>query len=133
MNKIDRNPVAPLRILDTRLHADPSRVVLRPFHLGWQAARAEGSRALKLVENVAELSETQVRREYRKVLADFKERHWQTETMFEERWQEVEASLGLQLAQPPEEVLGNAARTSDADPSTVDQREPMSVPEHGIP
>jgi predicted GH43/DUF377 family glycosyl hydrolase len=96
LNKIDRNPVAPLRILDTRLHADPSRVVLRPFHLGWQAARAEGSRALKLVENVAELSETQVRREYRKVLADFKERHWQTETMFEERWQEVEASLGLQ-------------------------------------
>jgi predicted GH43/DUF377 family glycosyl hydrolase len=96
LNKIDRNPVAPLRILDTRLHADPSRVVLRPFHLGWQAARAEGSRALKLVENVAELSETQVRREYRKVLTDFKERHWQTETMFEERWQEVEASLGLQ-------------------------------------
>jgi hypothetical protein len=29
-----------LKILDERLHADPSRVVLRPFHLGWQAKNA---------------------------------------------------------------------------------------------
>ncbi|MHA6318336.1 glycoside hydrolase family 130 protein [Altererythrobacter sp. CAU 1778] len=87
---------SPLQIHDLRLHADPSRVVLRPFHLGWQAKNAEGSRAMRLVENVAELSEAEVEREYRKVLADFSERHWQTENMFAERWDEVEHSLDLQ-------------------------------------
>jgi predicted GH43/DUF377 family glycosyl hydrolase len=83
----------PLRILDTRLHADPSRVVLRPFHLGWQAQNAESSRAMKLVEDIAALPETRVRTEYGKVLADFEERHWQTEDMFRDRWKEVERSL----------------------------------------
>ena len=48
---------SPLKILDERLHADPSRVVLRPFHLGWQAKNAPGGRALKLVHDVAALSE----------------------------------------------------------------------------
>jgi len=40
-------------------------VVLRPFHLGWQAKHAEGNRALKLVEDVAALSENRVKTEYR--------------------------------------------------------------------
>ena len=84
-----------MHILETRLHADPSRVVLRPFHLGWQSARAGSNRALRLVDDVAALSENRVREEYRKVLADFKERHWQTEAMFKDRFEEVEASLGL--------------------------------------
>ena len=51
---------------------------------------------MKLVEDVAGLSEDRVKTEYRKVLSDFRERHWQTEAMFEERWEEVERSLGLQ-------------------------------------
>jgi predicted GH43/DUF377 family glycosyl hydrolase len=84
-----------LHILDERLHADPSRVVLRPFHLGWQAANAEGNRALRLVNDVAALSENRVREEYRKVLHDFRERHWQTEAMFEDRWLELKDSLGV--------------------------------------
>ena len=84
-----------MHILETRLHADPSRVVLRPFHLGWQSARAGSNRALRLVDDVAALSENRVREEYRKVLADFKERHWQTEAMFKDRFEEVEASLDL--------------------------------------
>ncbi len=85
----------PLRILDERLHADPSRVVLRPFHLGWQARHAEGSRALRLVEDVAALGNRQVAAEYRKVLQDFDERHWQTEAVFDDRWDDVEATLDL--------------------------------------
>ncbi|QDM40740.1 glycosidase [Altererythrobacter sp. TH136] len=84
-----------MHILEQRLHADPSRVVLRPFHLGWQAAGAPGNRAQKLVNDVAALSEAQVRREYRKVLSDFKERHWQTETIFETRWRELATNLGI--------------------------------------
>ncbi|MGQ3177078.1 MAG: glycoside hydrolase family 130 protein [Blastomonas fulva] len=85
----------PLHIHDLRLSADPSRVVLRPFHLTWQAQQAEDNRALKLVENITALGEDEVTAEYGKVLADFKDRHWQTEAMFAERWQEVQAALGL--------------------------------------
>jgi len=86
---------SPFQIFDTRISADPSRVVLRPFHLGWQAQRAPGGRAKRLVEDIARLSEQQVHEEYAKVLADFGDRHWQTERLFEERYQEVRNSLSL--------------------------------------
>jgi len=85
----------PLQILDERLHADPSRVVLRPFHLGWQASNAPGSRALKLVHDVAALSEEQVKAEYARVRGDFVARHWQTEKMFDDRFAEVEATVDI--------------------------------------
>ena len=91
-NKTAKNP---LHIHDLRLHADPSRVVLRPFHLGWQATNAEGNRALCLVKDVAALSEEAVQTEYSRVLSDFGERHWQTEAMFAERWRDIERSLKL--------------------------------------
>jgi predicted GH43/DUF377 family glycosyl hydrolase len=84
-----------LHILDTRLHADPSRVVLRPFHLGWQAKNARGGRAQKLVEDIDSLSESEVIEAYARVHADFAERHWQTEQMFEERFAEVAEKLEL--------------------------------------
>ena len=86
---------SPLRILDTRLHADPSRVVLRPFHLGWQGKNAPAGRARKLVEDVCALSESEVVEQYSRVRADFAERHWQTEQMFEERFAEVARNLDL--------------------------------------
>ena len=89
------SPTPPLRILDQRLHADPARVVLRPFHLGWQATNADGSRARKLVDDVVGLSDAETSEEYARVLHDFSERHWQTELVFEERYAEVERSLGL--------------------------------------
>ena len=85
----------PLEVLETRLHADPSRVVLRPFHLGWQARNAPGGRAMRLVEDIAGMSETRAAAEYERVLRDFKSRHWQTETMFQERFAEVETNLHL--------------------------------------
>lgn len=84
-----------MRILDQRLHADPSRVVLRPFHLGWQSTSAPGGRALKLVQDVAGLTDQQVEQEYARVAHDFLERHWQTEQMFGRRYSEVEANLGI--------------------------------------
>ena len=92
------SPSGPLHIFETRLHADPSRVVLRPFHLGWQAQKAQGHRALRLIEDIANLDEEAVGHEYAKVLCDFEGRHWQTQTMFEERYAEVEAALGLEHA-----------------------------------
>ncbi|HET9628219.1 MAG TPA: glycoside hydrolase family 130 protein [Novosphingobium sp.] len=87
-----------MQILDVRLHADPSRVVLRPFHLGWQSTTAQGDRAMRLVEDIAGLSERAASAEYRRVLADFKERHWQTEAMFDQRYREVEDVLRLDPA-----------------------------------
>ena len=89
-------PNSPLQILDERLHADPSRVVLRPFHLGWSARNAPGGRALKLVEDIAALSDAEVEAEYARVRRDFVARHWQTEKMFEERFAEVQATLPAQ-------------------------------------
>jgi predicted GH43/DUF377 family glycosyl hydrolase len=86
---------SPLRILDTRLHADPSRVVLRPFHLGWQSTSASPWRATQLVADIAGLTEAKAAEEYRRVLKDFGERHWQTEQVFDERYGAVERMLGL--------------------------------------
>ncbi|MGB7654877.1 MAG: glycoside hydrolase family 130 protein [Novosphingobium sp.] len=95
MNLLSTSPQGPLRILDTRLHADPSRVVLRPFHLGWQSTSAPCGRSLRLVEDVAALPEHRADEEYARVVRDFSDRHWQTEAMFDQRFAEVEAMLGL--------------------------------------
>lgn len=95
MNRPEKPASDPLHVFDLRLHADPSRVVLRPFHLGWQAKNAPGGRAMKLVDDVRALDEERVAAEYARVLRDFKERHWQTETIFAERFGEVAANLAL--------------------------------------
>lgn len=95
MNRPENAWSEPLHIFETRLHADPSRVVLRPFHLGWQAKNAPGNRAMRLVEDVAELTEERAKAEYERVLRDFNERHWQTERIFAQRFDEVAANLSL--------------------------------------
>ncbi len=92
-------PNSPLQILNERLHADPSRVVLRPFHLGWQGKNATGDRARRLVSDIAAMSEQQVKAEYSRVRGDFVARHWQTEKMFDERFAEVEEGLQLDCSE----------------------------------
>ena len=69
--------------------------MLRPFHLGWQGPGGSSARAEKLVADVASLGEGEAAEEYRRVLHDFEERHWQTEQLFLERYSEIEAMLGL--------------------------------------
>ncbi|WP_375289292.1 glycoside hydrolase family 130 protein [Qipengyuania sp.] len=69
--------------------------MLRPFHLGWQARGAEGSRAGKLVKDIARLSMEEAEQEYARVKSDFATRHWQTENMFRERFEEVADDLNL--------------------------------------
>lgn len=95
MNRPEKVWSDPLHIFDTRLHADPARVVLRPFHLGWQARNAPGDRALRLVEDVSALTEERAALEYERVLRDFNERHWQTERIFANRFAEVAGNLAL--------------------------------------
>ena len=50
---------------------------------------------MRLVEDVAALSEDSASEEYARVVRDFSDRHWQTEAMFDQRFAEVEAMLGL--------------------------------------
>jgi predicted GH43/DUF377 family glycosyl hydrolase len=76
-----------------RLHADPSRVVVRPFHLAW--AGNGGSRTERLVSEVMGLDTAATRAELELVLKDFEARHWQTRRVFMTRYDEIEEMLGL--------------------------------------
>ncbi len=50
---------------------------------------------MQLVRDVSALSEPEVQAEYARVIKDFAQRHWQTELLFGERYNEVEDNLGL--------------------------------------
>ena len=78
-----------------RLHADPSRVVVRPFHLAWQASGGAPSRTERLVHEVLAMSCEQTRAELEVVLKDFEARHWQTRRVFMTRYEEIEDRLGI--------------------------------------
>lgn len=78
-----------------RLSADASRVVVRPFHLAWQANGAEPGRAQRLVRAVLDLDAAETRRQLDLVLADFEARHWQTRRVFETRFDQIRTLLDL--------------------------------------
>ncbi|QDX27786.1 glycosidase [Sphingomonas suaedae] len=78
-----------------RLHADPSRVVVRPFHIGWQSTNGAPSRTERLVQAVLDMSPGEARAQLAVVLKDFEARHWQTRRVFMTRYDEIEAQLGL--------------------------------------
>lgn len=87
-----------LHIHDLRLNADPLRVVLRPLHLGFDTEDCENNRALELIFNINTLSEDVVEEIYTRVHSDFRGRHWQTEAVFLERWEEISSALHLDQA-----------------------------------
>lgn len=95
MNLSEKPRPEALRIFETRLHADPSRVVLRPFHLGWQGKNDPGGRANRLIADISRLGEELAEIEYERVVRDFAERHWQTERIFAARFEEVAQNLAL--------------------------------------
>jgi len=78
-----------------RLHADPSRVVVRPFHIGWSPNAGGTSRTERLVREVLAMSLQETRDELEVVLKDFEARHWQTRRVFMTRYDEIEDMLGL--------------------------------------
>jgi predicted GH43/DUF377 family glycosyl hydrolase len=80
---------------ELRLHADPSRVVVRPFHLAWQASGPDIERVRKLVTDISGLDPRTVRAELSIVLADFADRHWQIERVFDDRYSQIETALTL--------------------------------------
>ncbi len=81
-----------------RLEADPSRVVVRPFHLTWQGSGPDSNRARRLVESILTLSDKETRRQLREVFRDFEERHWQTKKVFQKRFEQIAHLLKLDEA-----------------------------------
>ena len=81
---------------ELRLHADPSRVVVRPFHLAWQATGPDVVRVRKLIDDILALDARTVRAELSVVLRDFADRHWQIERVFDDRYAEIERALGME-------------------------------------
>ena len=82
-----------------RLHADPSRVVVRPFHLAWAGTAGAPSRAERLVGEVLGMTPQQARDQLEVVLRDFEARHWQTRRVFMTRYDEIEDMMGLDGAE----------------------------------
>ncbi len=82
---------------DLRLYADPSRVVVRPFHLAWQSNGAAPGRAQKLIQLVVDMDMATARDQLEAVLRDFEARHWQTRRVFMTRYEQLEELLDLKL------------------------------------
>lgn len=80
-----------------RLYADPSRVVVRPFHLAWQSNGTTPGRAQKLIQLVVDMDMATARAQLEAVLRDFEARHWQTRRVFMTRYEQLEEQLGLEL------------------------------------
>ena len=82
-----------------RLHADPSRVVVRPFHIPMDARGNIPSRTRRLVTEVLGMTSAAAREQLEDVLKDFEARHWQTRRVFMTRYDEVEDQLDLDGAE----------------------------------
>ncbi len=82
-----------------RLRADPSRVVVRPFHIAWASNGSAPSRTERLVSEVLAMSPGEARAQLELVLKDFEARHWQTRRVFMTRYDEIEGMLGLDGSQ----------------------------------
>lgn len=94
---------------ELRLHADPGRVVVRPFHLAWQASGPDIERVRNLVNEIISLDPRTVRSEMGIVLNDFAGRHWQIESVFDDRYVQIETALkldGSKLRQPTKRLIG---------------------------
>ncbi|SEN79328.1 Predicted glycosyl hydrolase, GH43/DUF377 family [Sphingomonas gellani] len=78
-----------------RLHADPSRVVVRPFHIASDPNGKAPSRTERLVAEVLKMTPEEARDQLELVLKDFEARHWQTRRVFMTRYREVQQQLGL--------------------------------------
>jgi predicted GH43/DUF377 family glycosyl hydrolase len=89
------NPESPLVLHPLRLEAAPERVVIRPFHLGWQDTNTPSPRARRLVADILAMPRPEVDRQYRSMLQEFHGRHWQIETVFDERYEQVSGGMEI--------------------------------------
>ncbi|MBB5712231.1 glycoside hydrolase family 130 protein [Sphingomonas xinjiangensis] len=92
-----------------RLRADPSRVVVRPFHIAWQSSDGGPSRTERLVREVLAMSPADAHAQLELVLKDFEARHWQTRRVFMTRYEQIEALLqldGSQIGDEKRQLIG---------------------------
>jgi predicted GH43/DUF377 family glycosyl hydrolase len=83
------------RRLEQRLTADATRVVVRPFHLSWQASGLASSRGAKLVSDILAMGDDAVDLALTDVFQDFEQRHWQIKRVFQTRFEQVASQLNL--------------------------------------
>ena len=74
-----------------RLESEPSRVVIRPFHL----TAAPGARERRIVTAVRAMAQDECAKLLEIVNADFASRHWQTREVFLDRFAHVAEELQL--------------------------------------
>ena len=79
------------------MRADARRVVVRPFHLAWQAVGTEPSRVRRLIDRIIELPPEDVTTELARVYQDFDVRHWQVQKVFEARYDQFVEQMGDQV------------------------------------
>ena len=82
-----------------RLHADPSRVVVRPFHIPRSVNGVTPGRTERMVGEVLRMSPIEAANQLEIVLKDFEARHWQTRRVFMTRYDQIEEQLGLNGAE----------------------------------
>ena len=80
---------------ELRLRPAPGRVVVRPFHLAWNAIKGDRDRTEALIDQVRAMDMRTARAELGLVMRDFEARHWQTEKIFLTRYEELEDQLGF--------------------------------------
>jgi predicted GH43/DUF377 family glycosyl hydrolase len=123
-----------------RLKADPSRVVVRPFHIAWAATNGSApSRTERLVSEVLAMSPGEARAQLDIVLKDFEARHWQTRRVFMTRYDEIEALLkldGSQIGDEKRQLIGayfcheySYAAAALMNPSAVPHYDQTGMPE----
>ncbi len=80
------------------MQADASRVVVRPFHIAIEPRTHAGKtgRVWRIVDAVLALEQEAAEAELNLVLRDFEARHWQTRSVFVQRYAEIEQALGLE-------------------------------------
>lgn len=91
---------------ELRLRADPSRVVVRPFHIAWGGP---GGRTERLVSEVLGMTAAEAREQLEIVLKDFEARHWQTRRVFMTRYDQIEDLLkldGSEISDEKRQLIG---------------------------
>ncbi|MEP7210887.1 MAG: glycoside hydrolase family 130 protein [Alphaproteobacteria bacterium] len=86
-----------LKHSDEQLDADPSRVVLRPFSMSSEprgTAQGVQTRAERIAKSVLALSPEDCRKQLENVDRDFFGRHWQTHSIFLDRFRKLQETVG---------------------------------------
>lgn len=77
--------------------------MVRPFHVGTEPVGAAPSRMERIVRAVMDMDRATMLAELELVFRDFETRHWQTRSIFRQRYAEIEQLLGLDPSQTSDE------------------------------